>query len=199
MSCWYLLIFIILHTKKIVITGGPSTGKTTVINKLEEKGFTCLHEIIRDMTQEEKTNNTATTFVTNPIVSVTDPMAFNTNLLNARVAQYESVKTQKSNLIFFDRGIPDILAYMDCFEQSYDSNFIEACTNNTYDTIFMMPPWREIHIVDNERFESYDESLRVNNALIKTYTHFGYDIQIVPRTTIDKRVSFILEQLNTSL
>lgn len=188
----------ILQTKKIVITGGPSTGKTVVIDKLEKQGFTCLHEVIRDMTQEKKTEDVATAFVTNPIVSVADPMAFNTNLLNARVAQYQSVKTQKSDLIFFDRGIPDVLAYMDCFGQSYGSVFKDASTNHRYDAIFIMPPWREIHVSDNERFESYEESLRVNDALTNAYTRFGYDIQIVPKTTIDERVGFILEQLNAA-
>lgn len=187
-----------MHTKKIVITGGPSTGKTAVINKLEEQGFTCIHEVIRNMIQEKKTDDTATTFATNPIVSVADPIAFNTTLLNARVAQYQSIKNKKSDLIFFDRGILDVLAYMSCFGQSYSSVFKEACTTNTYDAIFIMPPWRKIHIPDDERFESYDESLRINDALTETYTLFGYDIQIVPKTTVDKRVSFILEQLNTS-
>lgn len=186
----------LLQTHKIVITGGPSTGKTAVIDKLEEQGYTCLHEVIRDMTLEKKTDDNTTVFISNPIVSVTDPLAFNTNLLNARVAQYQIAKKEKSDCVFFDRGIPDVLAYMDCFGQSYDTIFTDACTNNKYDHIFIMPPWREIHVLDNERFESYDESLRINEALTNAYTRFDYDIQIVPKTSIDERVGYILEQLS---
>ena len=61
-----------------------------------------------------------------------------------------------------------------------------------------MPPWREIYVVDGERFESYEESLRINDALTNSYVSFGYNVQVVPKVSIDERVRFILEQLNIS-
>lgn len=185
-----------MNTKRIVITGGPSTGKTAVVDTLEEQGYHCLEEVIRAMTLAKKAEESETVFETNPIVSVTDPMAFNEMILHARVDQYTSTLELSEELVFFDRGIPDVLAYMDCFNQEYGESFKEACRTNRYDLIFLMPPWKDIHIVDNERFESFEESLRVNKCLENSYASFGYDVQIVPKDTVANRVNFILECIN---
>ena len=127
---------------------------------------------------------------------VADPLAFNQMILKARLAQYEKAITCKESIVFFDRGIPDVLAYMDCFDQVYGAEFEDAARSNPYDLIFLMPPWREIHVVDNERFESFEESLLVNTCLLNRYTALGYDVQVVPKNTVADRVDFILDFLN---
>ncbi len=187
-----------MDIKKIVITGGPSTGKTSVIQSLEEKGYLCLHEVIRSMTLEKKKEEGHSAFKSNPIVSVSDPLEFNQRILNARVAQYTSFEQGTKEMVFFDRGIPDVLAYMTCFDQKYSTLFEKACTDHKYDLVFSMPPWKEIHISDNERFETYDESLQINDCLLKTYRHFGYDMHIVPKDNVPKRVDFILDTINST-
>ncbi|MDV7138971.1 ATP-binding protein [Maribacter sp. TH_r10] len=186
-----------MKAKKIVITGGPSTGKTSVIEQLEKDGFHCLHEVIRDMTLEEKTQGQEMKMVSNPIVSVPDPKSFNLNILNARINQYHSALKSTREIVFFDRGIPDVLAYMDCFEQTYESDFSEPCRTLRYDHIFLMPPWKEIHVTDNERFESFEESLKIHDCLAKSYGNFSYDVTHVPKGSVKERVRFILDQINS--
>lgn len=186
-----------MKTSKIVITGGPSTGKTAVIEQLEKDGFYCLHEVIRDMTTEEKTQGEKLEIVSNPIVFVPDPMAFNLKILNARIAQYRSVLESPWDMVFFDRGIPDVLAYMDCFQQAYEADFTQACKSHRYDHIFLMPPWKEIHITDEERFESFEESLQIHDCLANAYKNLSYNVTLVPKGSIAERVQFILDQINT--
>ncbi|MCP4976699.1 MAG: ATP-binding protein [Maribacter sp.] len=190
--------FIQLKGKKIIITGGPSTGKTAVIEQLEKDGFHCLHEVIRNMTSEEINQGEKIKIVSNPIISVSDPMKFNLRILNARIEQYKTAQETNGNLFFFDRGIPDVLAYMDCFQQNYDSIFINACDNLRYDNVFLMPPWKEIHISDNERYESFEESLSIYECLKNSYERHSYDVTIVPIGSIAERVAFILEQINAT-
>ena len=186
----------LLKTRKIVITGGPSTGKTSVIEQLERQGYHCLHEVVRSMTLEEKNKGEKLKIVTNPIISVSDPMKFNKKILNARIEQFNYAhKCNKT--VFFDRGIPDVLAYMDCFEQAYESEFTKACETLRYDQVYLMPPWEEIHISDNERYESYEESLRIYDCLKNSYENYAYDLNIVPKGSIMERVEFILGHLNT--
>ena len=36
--------------KKILITGGPGTGKTSLVNELKNNGYLCSEEIVRDLT-----------------------------------------------------------------------------------------------------------------------------------------------------
>lgn len=184
-----------MNPKKVVITGGPSTGKTSVIKNLEKKGYACVHEFIRTMTSFEKSGEDAGTFKTNPIVSVKDPKKFNQRLLNGRIKQFKTALDTATNLVFFDRGIPDVHAYMDCFGQHYDKNFERPGYAYRYDHILLMPPWREIHVVDSERFESFEEAIRVCEYLEAAYKNFGYSVTLVPKGSIEERTTFILNHL----
>ncbi len=181
--------------KRIVITGAPGTGKTSVIVKLEESNFFCFHEVIRAMTQEAKKDNGANSMVSNPIVSVSDPYAFNQTILNARITQYTDGSTMNNDILFYDRGIPDVLAYMDYFGQSYEDHFVDKCKNHRYDCIFILPPWKDIYVSDEERFESFEQAEEIHHHLLDTYTNLGYHCIEVPFGTVTERTDFILKNI----
>jgi predicted ATPase len=179
-----------------VVTGGPSTGKTSVIQELEKRGLYCIHELVRSLTAAEKKDEDAGEFVTNPILSAKNPKKFNQKLLEGRIAQYESAKKTDWDIVFFDRGIPDVHAYMDCFGQRYDEAFERPVHSFRYDRVLLMPPWRKIYTTDNERFESYAVSEQIFASLRKTYQSFGYEITLVPKGSVSERTDFILASVN---
>ncbi len=179
-----------------MITGGPSTGKTSVIKALEDRGYLCIHEFVRHLTATEKGTDTVKNFTTNPILSVEDPTAFNLKLLKGRIAQYESVNETDKKVVFFDRGIPDVHAYMSCFDQQFDESFKRPGFDFRYDHILLMPPWLEIYTTDTERFETYAESERIFAALERTYQNFGYEITLIPKASVTERADFILNVIN---
>ncbi|MHA7057111.1 AAA family ATPase [Aquimarina sp. M1] len=183
-----------MATRKIVITGGPSTGKTSIIKRLEEEGFFCFHEFIRSITQEAKSKN-ATPIVSNPIVSVADPYDFNIQLLNGRIRQYKDPVADDKEIVFYDRGIPDVLAYMDLFNQKYDKTFVQACNDHSYNQVFLLPPWKEIYISDDERYESFEEAQLIYSHLLETYSLFGYNCVEVPFGNVKERSTFILQHV----
>lgn len=184
-----------MSTKRIVITGGPGTGKTSIINELKKNNFYCFEEIIRTLTIDAKKESDASTHISNPIAFVNDPMVFNTNLLNGRVKQFKQANNINEHICFFDRGVPDVLAYMAFFNQEYGETFINACTDNTYNHVFLLPPWEAIYKSDNERFETFDESKKIHLHLEKIYKNFDYTIIEVPFETIKERTNFILNKL----
>jgi len=186
----------VLKAKKIVITGGPSTGKTSVIKDLERRGHFCIHELVRGLTAAEKEHNNAGNFTTNPILSVKDPAEFNNKLLEGRIAQYESVAKTDEKVVFFDRGIPDVHAYMSCFGQQFDEGFERPGYDFRYDLVLLMPPWLEIHTTDNERFESYEASERIFTSLKITYESFGYKTILIPKGSVTERTDFIMDLVN---
>ncbi|MEE9364488.1 MAG: ATP-binding protein [Cellulophaga sp.] len=185
-----------MSPKKIVITGGPGTGKTAVIDMLEKEGYFCFEEIIRSLTLEAKKDKDIDTLVTNPLLFVSDPLAFNTKILTGRINQFNKALEQNNASIFFDRAIPDVIAYMDYFKQEYDTKFTYACKFHTYDEVFILPPWEEIYVSDNERLESFEQAVQIHEHLEEAYLRFGYKPVIVPKDTITNRVSFILKKLN---
>jgi len=184
-----------LNTKRIVITGGPGTGKTSIINELKKKNFHCFEEIIRTLTLAAKKESDTSTHISNPIAFVNDPMLFNTNLLNGRVSQFQQASSIDESISFFDRGIPDVLAYMAFFNQEYEDTFIKACEDNIYNHVFLLPPWEAIYKSDNERFETFDEAKKIHLHLERIYKNFGYKTIEVPFGTIIERAHFILNKL----
>ncbi|MEX0291556.1 MAG: AAA family ATPase [Flavobacteriaceae bacterium] len=184
-----------LSPKRIVITGGPGTGKTSIVNELQKLGYFCFHEIIRTMTLAAKKEGNSEDFVTNPLAFVEDPFLFNQQLLRGRIRQFLEATTLKQQFVFYDRGIPDVLAYMNYFNQNYDEEFVNGCIAHQYDQVLILPPWKAIYKSDNERMESFEEALEIHTHLKDTYEHFGYHPQMVPEGTVEERTSYIIGEL----
>lgn len=173
---------------KIVITGGPGTGKSTVIKELAKRNFMCMPEISREITQNARQNGTEQLFLTNPLL-------FSELLLEGRVNQYIEAKKKNSAMVFFDRGIPDVHAYMNYISVDYPKTYINTSNFYRYNYIFLMAPWEEIYITDNERYENFEQALAIHNHLEKTYIALNYSIIDVPTGTIEERTDFILNAI----
>ncbi len=64
--------------------------------------------------------------------------------------------------------------------------------------VFIAPPWREIFRQDRERKQNFDEAVRTYDALVATYTAFGYDLVEIPRVPVDQRMRFVLGNIGAS-
>ncbi len=185
--------------KRIVITGGPGTGKTSLVRLLEEDGFYCYHEIIRDFTSEATDGGDVDSFNSNPLVFVDDPYLFNQRILNGRLDQFRRASVAADPVVIFDRGLPDVLAYMNYFEQDYGEDFIAACQDNRYDKVVILPPWKGIYQSDEGRFESFEQASAIHLELVKTYTSFDYNPVTLPFGTLPERHSIITDLINSIL
>jgi predicted ATPase len=117
-------------------------------------------------------------------------------LLEGREQQFLEAEKENTDLVFFDRGIPDIHGYMNYIGVDYPDLYKEKSLKYRYNTIFITPPWQEIYQSDNERYESYEQSLAIHNHLKKTYIELEYSIINVPIGNVEERVLFILNSLN---
>ena len=52
-----------------------------------------------------------------------------------------------------------------------------------------------VYFRDNERYESYQESMKIYEDLKSTYVRLGYEIEIIPLASVENRVEFILQAL----
>jgi len=174
-----------LQAKRIVITGGPGSGKTSLIHHLQKLGYPVMHEISREIILEARKSGTEQLFLE-------DPILFSEKLLKGRFNQYEEASSISSPLLFYDRGLVDIVAYLDYAGTDYPQKFIDLCNEHRYDRVFVLPPWEEIYHSDNERYESYSQATSIYNMLKSSYEKFGYIIREIKPGTIEERVEQIL-------
>ncbi len=126
---------------------------------------------------------------------LTDPLLFSELLLKGRLNQYNEAKKSNENHVFMDRGLHDILAYMNYKKTECPNYFLETCKVNTYDHIFVLAPWQDIYKGDSERYEDFDQAIQIHDHLVNTYTSFGYQLIDVPFGSVKKRTDFILDAL----
>ena len=180
-----------MKTQKIALIGGPGTGKTTLINALRTKGYSCMEEISRQITLEAQQKGIEQLFLE-------DPLMFSEHLLLGRQKQFLAADSLQQEVVFFDRGLPDVVAYLDYLNYSYPDSFKTICSQNTYDKVFILKPWKAIYEQDNERYETFEQALILHDFLVKTYTEYGYSIIETPYGTVEERLNFILNHLNQS-
>ena len=177
-----------MNTKKIALIGGPGTGKTTLINALRSKGYNCMEEISRQITLEAQEKGIEQLFLE-------DPLLFSEQLLLGRQKQFLKADSLEREVVFFDRGLPDVVAYLDYLKSSYPESFKTICSQHSYDKVFILKPWKTIYTQDNERYESFEQALIIHDFLVKSYTEYGYTIIDTPFGTIEERIEFIENHL----
>tara|TARA_B100000767_G_scaffold188789_1_gene176092 strand:+ start:309 stop:854 length:546 start_codon:yes stop_codon:yes gene_type:complete len=177
-----------VNTKRIVITGGPGSGKTTLINHIEHLGYPTMHEVSRDIINEARKQGIDQLFLKNP-------MLFSQKLLESRLSQFEKAKELETAYVFYDRATPDITAYMDFIGAEYPPEFEKPCFTHLYDCVFLLPPWELIYTKDNERYETFTQAQEIYKSLCDGYKKYGYTIIEVPQGAINQRCDFILNYL----
>ena len=117
-------------------------------------------------------------------------------MLAGRTKQFIEADQYENTTIFLDRGLPDVLAYMDFFDTNYPEEFVSVCQKNIYETVFILAPWQEIFKSDSVRYETYEQSQLIHEHIQKVYKKFNYHLINIPFGTVEKRVDFIIDSLN---
>ncbi len=177
-----------MQKELIVLLGGPGTGKSSIIDRLTEKGYCCYPEISREVIKNAQEQGIEQLFLEQPLL-------FSELLLKGRKKQYDEAINEPHPLVFLDRGLPDVLAYMHYIGDSYPASFDEVCQQHKYTKLFILPPWEEIYISDDARYENFEQAKLIFQHLTETYKKYGYELIHVPKDTIDNRILFILDKI----
>lgn len=171
-----------------VFTGGPGVGKTSVINYLQNKRIRCIKEAARSIIKDQSQTNAEA-------LPWKNKNLYKKLMLNFSIKDYRRASCQENELTFFDRGIPDTLAYAYLEELSISKELRWYAQKYRYNTtVFVFPPWKEIYQTDNERKQQFDEVVRTNEIIIQTYQSCGYEPVIIPKTSVQHRTEFILHR-----
>lgn len=177
-----------IQVKRVVITGGPGSGKSTVINALERRGFYCQPEAGRSIIQHQQQ-------IGGHALPWQDPAAFAEQMLGWEMRSWYGAD-EKQTYCFYDRGVPDILGYLTLMQLPIPDHLLEAVRRFPYHSdIFLAPPWKAIYAGDAERKQSWEEAVQTAAIMADTYGKLGYRIIVLPEGSVEWRTDYILQAL----
>lgn len=169
-----------------VITGGPGAGKTSLLESLASKGYHYIPETARQIIKERLAKG---------LTPRPDPRTFAQAIFDQDWKNFIS-NSDLSSLLFFDRSFIDSACMLfDSDAHSYERIRDIHLTNRYNEKVFITPPWKEIYRNDDERDQTFEQSIEVYERLENWYREHGYDLIVLPKYTIENRVKFILTQV----
>ena len=168
-----------------VITGGPSSGKTTVVDELHHRGYKTITESARHYMELQLING-------RDIAEIRLGQAQLQHKVLNRQIELER-KLDKSELTFLDRATPDSLAYYRYLGLPPDKKLTDWLETAHYKKIFVLDllPLK----LDEIRSENESEQRAIHAELIKVYTERGAEVVMVPVLPPKERADFILANL----
>ena len=168
-----------------VITGGPSSGKTTVINELRSRGYNTVPESARHYLELQLINGRDIEEVRLQQSRVQH------NVLNKQIENERKLDPQE--LTFLDRALPDSLAYYQYLGLNPDEKLLEALKTAHYKKVFVLELLPMVN--DAIRQEDLQAQKIIHQKIIEVYQNHGENIVKVALMPPKDRADFILSHL----
>ncbi|MBN9009090.1 MAG: AAA family ATPase, partial [Rhizobiales bacterium] len=127
-----------------IISGGPGSGKTAIIDKLASRGFTTVAETGRAILREQMEAGGDATHEG-------DAAAYGAEMLKRGITDYKRMRGADEP-VFFDRGIAELVGYFRLKGLPVPPEVASA--GHEYRSnrlVFLAPPWQAIYRQDAER------------------------------------------------
>jgi predicted ATPase len=172
-------------TNWYVITGGPSSGKTTTVNLLRERGFTTTIEHARHYLDIKRIQGETVEEVR------ARRYEFQRGVLDMQLEQEASLDPEQT--VFLDRALPDSLAYYRFLGLEPDPRLLDALTRVSYRRVFVLDllPLAP----DYARTEDASAQRRIHALITEVYRNLPIPMVTVPVLSPADRVAYILDRL----
>lgn len=173
------------RTNWYVITGGPCSGKTTVVNLLAERGY--------KTTIEDARHYIDTQLATGKTVKEIrkHQAEFQLKVLDMQIEQESTLS--RSELVFLDRAIPDARAYYRFLDIPEDEVLAKMMAVVDYKKVFILDYLPLV--ADYARHEDRAAQKKLHKLITLVYGSLPFPVVHVPVLPPEKRVDFILERL----
>lgn len=171
------------HIGRVLLTGAAGSGKTTIITELRKIGYDVVDEVARQLISYLQEHDKSK-------LPWNDRPAFQKLIEERQVSNFLSNKNA-----FFDRGMPDEIAYSKAYGSTASDWFIDNCKELKYDKVYLFPPYKEIFKNDSERKETFEESVRIYTFLEESYLALGYKPIYMINDSVENRLKFMFNTL----
>lgn len=171
-----------------IITGGPGSGKSTLIDALAAAGVATSDEVGRAIIREQvAAGGTALPWV--------DERAFAALMLPCEMAAHAAALAG-GKVTVLDRGVPDVVGFLRVSGLAVPAAFDAAARATRYNArVFLAPFWAEIYTHDAERKQSPEVARATEAVMRSTYADYGYTLVELPRGSVAERVAFVRARL----
>lgn len=174
-------------TRRYIVTGGPGSGKSTLIEALGKRGIPCYPEVSRALIRREASRPDG-------VMPWKNLPAFARLAFTEMLRQHDHASTVGAPCVF-DRAVPDIFGYLRHGGHEIPEEFIAGHACCRYEPlVFILPPWEEIYVNDRERPQSYRESVELHDSIRKVYESLGYTLVEVPKLPVESRCRFLIDR-----
>jgi predicted ATPase len=173
------------QTNWYVITGGPSSGKTTTVNLLRDRGYITTMEHARHFLDTQRLKGRTIQEVKE------NQLEFQHGVLQMQIDQENEIEPNVQ--VFLDRAIPDALAYYRYLKLPVDDLMRKALQNVFYKKVFIMAPLPLVN--DYARLENVEAQKKIHELITEVYEALPFPVLHVPVLAAEERVDFILNNL----
>ncbi|MFC3125271.1 AAA family ATPase [Pseudoroseomonas globiformis] len=170
-----------------VLTGGPGSGKSTLIGALAEAGHRTMAEAGRGVIRAQQA-------IGGHALPWADRPAFAEQMLGWEMRSHAEALAAGGR-VFLDRGVPDVVGYLRLCGLPVPPATQRAAERFRYaQPVFIAPPWEAIFGPDAERRQGWEEAVRTHAVMREVYATMGYRLVELPRAPVAERLRFVLEQ-----
>jgi predicted ATPase len=136
-----------------VLTGGPGSGKSSVVEALHRAGYARSVEAGRGIIQDQVR-------IGGRALPGGDPILFAELMLSWDMRSYH-IAEQSTGPVFFDRGVVDVVGYLRLLGLTVPKHMEDALEMFRYNQrVFIAPSWEKIYEQDRERKQDFKQALR---------------------------------------
>lgn len=167
-----------------VITGGPGSGKSSLIEALAAEGLAHMPEAGRAIIQQQVE-------ISGAALPWADRAAFAELMLGWEMRTHREAR-ERGHPVILDRGIPDVIGYLRVCGLPVPQHLWKAAELFRYNRrVFIAPHWPEIFAQDAERKQDAAEAEATHRSMVEVYTSLGYELLPLPLASIPERVRFV--------
>ena len=167
-----------------IITGGPGSGKTTLIDALAAQGIATSPEVGRALIREQVASG-------GDALPWGDERRFAALMLPREIAA-RAAALALGRPVVLDRGVPDVAGFLRASGLPVPAAIDRAARDCRYNPrVFLAPFWADIYAHDPERQQPAALAAATEAVMRATYRDHGYELVELPRASVVERVAFV--------
>ena len=190
--------------KIIVIAGAPCSGKSTLIARLRELGYTCYGETAETLIKEGLANGQTVEDIR------IDKVAWQTSLLEKDLSLFrdllekdvEEVDSQQRGVVFTDTSFIETVVFSRMTGIQIGPNiskWLREVWTKRVIVFFLSPLPKSVYETTQVRMESNSVADMISEAVRSAYREFGLRMVHLPPVTVEQRLGIVMEKVKSHI